>query len=297
MDLSYVCVRASALRFVSSFTRIAAALSLAATLIFAPSPANAEVPSTRTIGWGTNSDAQLGNMDFDSARTPVKVLGSTPFVDVSAGYAWSMGLSADGRVWTWGDNTSLQLGAPELTDTYTRWAPEPVEGLDRVTKIAAGFRSGAALRTDGTVWTWGAGPTLGIGSAPDRARPGPIPGLNDVVDIAGGGFHMLALRRDGTVLAWGRSPDGQLGDGTVSGATRRPAPVPGLTNVTAISANMFHSLALRADGSVWAWGLSSSGRINLHGGPPLLPTPKRIFSVPAASALAAGWSHSMVVDQ
>jgi alpha-tubulin suppressor-like RCC1 family protein len=80
-----------------------------------------------------------------------------------------------------------------------------------------------------------------------------------IVQVAGGEFHSLALRSDGTVWSWGDNSEGELGDSTrPSGAT--PAQVPRLTGITQIAAGTGgrHSLALRSDGTVWAWGTTTS---------------------------------------
>src|SRR5438105_2496912 len=91
------------------------------------------------------------------------------------------------------------------------------------------------------------------------ATPAHVSGLTGVVAIAGGYFHSLALRSDGTVWAWGRNYEGQLGIGSFSKnsppyGSAIPVQVSGLTGVVAIAGGYFHSLALRSDGTVWAWG-------------------------------------------
>src|SRR3954465_9353884 len=83
---------------------------------------------------------------------------------------------------------------------------------------------------------------------------------------AGGGSHALALKNDGTLWAWGYNLSGQLG--TTSGdncngeaCSAHPIQVPGLANVTAIAAGLDSSLAVKGDGSVWAWGNNSNGAL------------------------------------
>jgi alpha-tubulin suppressor-like RCC1 family protein len=73
--------------------------------------------------------------------------------------------------------------------------------------------------------------------------------------------HSLAVREDGTVWAWGDNSYGQLGDGTVGERRDTPAPVQGLTDVVAVAAGDYHSLAMKQDGSVWAWGSNSLGQL------------------------------------
>ncbi|MBB4923063.1 RCC1-like domain-containing protein [Kitasatospora kifunensis] len=136
----------------------------------------------------------------------------------------------------------------------------------------------------GTVLAWGANGLgqLGDGTNSDRSTPVPVcapgrtapcnPHLRDVVAISAAttGAHSLALRKDGTVLAWGANTFGQLGDGTNSDrSTPVPVCAPGqtapctrfLTGVVAIAAGSSHSLALRKDGTVLAWGLNQFGQL------------------------------------
>ncbi len=81
--------------------------------------------------------------------------------------------------------------------------------------ISAGYAHTAAVRSDGTVWTWGdnGNGQLGDGTMTDRLTPVQVVGLTDIVAVSAGWDFTLALRRDGTVWAWGSNMDGELGDG------------------------------------------------------------------------------------
>lgn len=113
-----------------------------------------------------------------------------------------------------------------------------------------------SVRSDGTVWVWGVGRDgeLGLEKKVDsRSQPVQIPGLSDVVEVAGGS-HTLALLKDGTVWSWGRNTHGQLGYETKTGFSASPKKIPNLTNAVSIAAGNMHSLVLRGDGSVYAFG-------------------------------------------
>src|SRR6266568_3249689 len=94
----------------------------------------------------------------------------------------------------------------------------------------------------------------------------PVEASTSSGSIAAGGAHSLALKSDGTVWAWGNNGNGQLGDNTT---TERHAPVEvvgsggsgNLTGITAIAAGGAHSLALKSDGTVWAWGWNLNGQL------------------------------------
>jgi len=82
--------------------------------------------------------------------------------------------------------------------------------------VCAGFTYSAALRNDGTVFTWGANVEgqLGNGDTGNRPTPEAVAGIADVIDLAAGPEHSLAVKADGTVWAWGSNWGGQLGNGT-----------------------------------------------------------------------------------
>ncbi|WP_425471346.1 RCC1 domain-containing protein [Saccharothrix texasensis] len=121
------------------------------------------------------------------------------------------------------------------------------------------------MRSDGTVWAWGQnrrGET-GTGSPlGDDVSPAQVVGLTDAVAIAGGVENGYALTADGRAWSWGYDYWGQLGTGAPCADPAAchsgvPVLVAGLTDVVAIGSGSSTALALRADGSVWAWGLNN----------------------------------------
>jgi alpha-tubulin suppressor-like RCC1 family protein len=80
--------------------------------------------------------------------------------------------------------------------------------------------------------------------------------------VAGGLFHALAVRTDGTVWAWGFNGNGQLGNGTTDNqAMPVPEQVQGASGGVAVAGGYLHSLALRPDGTFWAWGSNADGQV------------------------------------
>ncbi|MDX1487571.1 MAG: hypothetical protein R3268_05170, partial [Acidiferrobacterales bacterium] len=229
------------------------------------------------MAWGASSDGQLGDggprLIIASAPrlTPGPVVNLTDVVTIEGGGLFSLALKSDGTVWWWGEDA---FG----TGTST---PEQVGALTDVVAIAAGWSHRLALKDDGSVWAWGRnnqgqlgnGCTISIDCA-DTDIPASVSGLSNVVAIAAGGHHSLALKSDGTVWAWGLNWDGQLGDNTT---TSRSSPVQvldpvnffaglPLTDVVAISGGGAdfsepHSLALKSNGTVLAWGANGFGQL------------------------------------
>jgi Domain of unknown function (DUF1963)/Regulator of chromosome condensation (RCC1) repeat len=219
------------------------------------------------MAWGGNQTGQLGDGTKQDRREPVRVRDLDDVIAIAAGAAHALALRADGSVVGWGDNRWGALG--DGTREHRR-KPVAVRGLEGgVVAIAAGANNSLALMENGSVVGWGlAVVQQGLENIPDR--PVPIAGLTGgvvAIAVAGGhGHHRLALSADGTVLAWGSNLFGVLGDpeGERSGGSWRPTP----TEVTAlagrasaIAAGYSHSLALMADGSVYAWGDNVSGAL------------------------------------
>lgn len=202
--------------------------------------------------WGNASRGQLGDGTTASRSYPAAVAGLSGASGVAAGIFAAYAVR-NGRVFAWGDNTYGQLGngsTAASTEPPTS-RPVSVQSLNKVKGIAAGCNHVAALREDGSVWTWGRNNEgqLGDGSTSDRNTPQRVAGLQDIVSVAAGCTHMLALTADGTVKAWGRGANGQLGNDSTT-ASPVPVNVQHLKNVVGIVAVSHHSFALLDDGTV-----------------------------------------------
>jgi len=196
---------------------------------------------------------------------------------------------------SWGINNTGQLG--DGTTTSRSLSGDIGAGND-VVQVATGYGSpsghGLALRSDGTVWTWGANGfgQLGDGTMDSRNAPAQVPGLTGVIQVAGGCNHSLALRSDGTVWAWGGNAAGQLGRGTTSDHEATPAEVTGLAGVTKISAGCGFSLALRSDGTVSAWGYDNVGQLG-NGSVASSALPVKVAGLSHVTRISAGWDSSI----
>ena len=212
--------------------------------------------------WGDNTDGQLGDGTRGTYRiTPVQVSGLGNIIAITAGYSHTVALKDDGTVWAWGSNSDGELGGGATS--LPRLTPDVVSDLSNVSAIIAGFYYTAALKNDGTVWAWGRNDMgqLGDDTTDIRSTPVQVGDLSNVTAITAGMSHTVALKNDGTVWAWGRNDMGQLGDGTTSTPRLTPVVVSGLSNVTAITAGLSHTVALKDDGTVWAWGYNAYGQL------------------------------------
>ncbi|RYZ43260.1 MAG: kelch-like protein [Myxococcaceae bacterium] len=218
---------------------------------------------------------------------------------------------------------------PEIVETFQSVASVPTDGGTVVFRVRAADPQGSTLSF---AWATSTG-TLGtamntattsevLWTAPSCVPPGPPPTVTATVTnalglsashafslqgdtvcavgttarLAGGGSHTLALKQDGTVWAWGYNGIGQLGDGTIN--TYRPASsqVPGLTGVVAVAAGKQHSMALKVDGTVWAWGGNDWGQLGVGTGM-WSTTPIAVPALTGVAALAAGHGHTLALKQ
>jgi len=251
--------------------------------------------------WGYNAYGQLGNGTTGTAINPVQVSNLTGVTAIAGGGFHSLALKSDGTVWAWGRNNSGQLGNGSSGTGKDESSPVQVTGISGVIAIAAGYYHSLALKNDGTVWAWGRNNygQLGIESdAYDSNSPVQVSGLTQMIAIAGGYEHSLALKNDGTVLAWGNNLHGQLGVGTSGVGVNKKAPVQtiGLSGVTAIAGGYYHSLALKSDSTVQAWGSNSIGELGIGNTEAAISKPTQIIGLSGVISIAGGNGHSVALN-
>ncbi|RKH18967.1 hypothetical protein D7X74_08005 [Corallococcus sp. CA047B] len=239
--------------------------------------------------WGYNRFGQLGDGTTVDRSLPARVQGLTQLVDAAGGIVHTLALKEDGTVWAWGDNSNGQLG----TGTEeTHRTPTQTQGLMNVSALAAGYLNSLALKQDGTVWEWG------FNSAhPNIHTPKQVQGLTGVIAIASGFFHSAAVKQDGTAWTWGENQHGQLGDGTTNIIETSPVQVLGVSNVIAVAAGDAHTVVLKQDGTVWAWGRNDYGQLGDGLQDYRRPTPVPVHGLTGVVRIAAGESFGLAVKQ
>ena len=123
--------------------------------------------------------------------------------------------------------------------------------LEGVAAVSLGWSHSAALKTDGSLWTWGWNKYGQLGDGTTEERSTPVKIMEGVAAVSLGWYHSAALKTDGSLWTWGYNNRGQLGDGTTED---RSTPVKIMEGVAAVSLGEEHSAALKTDGSLWTWG-------------------------------------------
>ncbi|GMQ61006.1 RCC1 domain-containing protein [Vallitalea maricola] len=210
--------------------------------------------------WGANNNGQLGDGTRIDRLTPVQIKGLTGVKTIAVNWYRNIALKYDGTVWGWGKNENGELGDGTTTD---RLIPMQIKELTNVKSIVINWFHSIALKNDGTVWGWGKNDQgqLGDGTTTDRLTPVQTEILTNVKTIAADMYHNIALKNDGTVWAWGGNGNGQLGDGTLTGDRIIPVQVKNLLDIKSVQIGSDYCIALRNDGTVWAWGINSYGQL------------------------------------
>jgi alpha-tubulin suppressor-like RCC1 family protein len=171
--------------------------------------------------WGRGYNGQLGIGDTINRSTPVTIFaGGTNWKQVDCGYSHAAAIKTDGTLWTWGENSSGQLGnnigAP-LSFNDSLVPITTFAGGTNWKQVSCGGAHTAAIKTDGTLWTWGRGYTLGNNQFINRSTPvTTFSGGTNWKQVSCGDSHVAAIKTDGTLWTWGDNLSGQLGDNDTS---------------------------------------------------------------------------------
>jgi len=191
--------------------------------VAAGEPYSLALTSNGTLyGTGGNYRGQLGIGSGVTGVSSFTAIGSlSGIVDIAAsgslGTQFTLAVDGSGNVYAFGSNFYGQMGKP--ASTTPQFTPGLVPGVGSVTQVVAGDGHALALKSDGTVWGWGANLAgqLGNGTTANSSTPGPVsfPAGVKLVRIAAGGSHSMALDSNGHLWGWGYNGDGEIGNGFI----------------------------------------------------------------------------------
>ena len=251
--------------------------------------------------WGSNDYGQLGvGQSYSSTSSPELIhVPGVSFSSVAAARDFSMALTSDGTLYSWGSDEYGQLGDPRPAFTST---PISMASDFKFSTVSAGGYHTLALAADGTLYAWGANGTgqLGLGDTTDRNSPETVsPGVTFSA-IAAGDEHSLALTADGTLYAWGDNTYGQIGFGDNGGPEVSPVNISDelglIVTFSSIATGDQHSLALAADGTLYTWGLNDHGQLG-DGTTNRQDSPVSISPELTFLAIAAGYRYSVALAE
>jgi len=213
--------------------------------------------------WGNNTAGRLGNNNTINRSSPVQTVSTgTNWEDVSVGFKHhTASIKTDGTLWVWGcnaggilgNNTTINRSSPVQTvSTGTNWK-----------QVCAGENHTLALKTDGTLWTWGTNSDGGpLGNNTTINRSSPVQTVSNVTNwrqVSSGVAFSAATKIDGTLWLWGSATGGKLGNNVTINQSSPVQTVSSGTNWKQVSIGGLHAAAIKTDGTLWLWGCNAVG--------------------------------------
>ena len=262
--------------------------------------------------WGWNTNGQIGTNDLLHRSSPVQVTsiysleqqntyltntGKTTFswsqLSTNGTNGTTAAIRSDGALFTWGDNTTGQLG---ISDTTHRSSPVQI-GVSSWTQISVGNGFALGITTTYQLFSWGNNNIGQLGlnnttaSVSNRSSPNVV-GTSSWSTVFAGASSVAAITVDGKLFTWGLNTDGQLGSTTV---LHRSSPVQvGTSSWTTVNTNTGITSAIRIDGALFTWGINTSGQLGLND---IVSRSSPVqLGTGSWSAVAAGQSHIVAIS-
>ncbi|MCL2082149.1 MAG: hypothetical protein FWH04_02785, partial [Oscillospiraceae bacterium] len=248
--------------------------------------------------WGSNETGQLGDGTTENRYEPVQIGADTDWKSISAGAIHTMAIKNDGTLWAWGANWGGQLGdgttedrhLPVQVGTDKKWinvsaniyqaaaitiggelfvwgldiSAVPVQmGSDNDwVSVAVGLGHTMAIKEDKSLWGVGSNIHGELASSTSHNELIQVGGDKNWISVSAGWARTMALKEDGSLWAWGCNTDGQLGIGTLNyDSNSVPLQVDAFSEWSNVITYNHHTIALKADGSLWAWGQNYFGQL------------------------------------
>lgn len=235
--------------------------------------------------WGTNNDMQLGNggvgnthdENYGTYQTvPVKVMDNV--AAVSCGNDRAAAIKTDGSLWWWG-YSSVAISEGGTTYLGGSYQSVPIKIMENVVTVSSGASHTAAVKTDGSLWTWGDNSYGQLGSNSVMESAVPVKVLDGVSTVSCGNGSTVAVKTDGSLWVWGDNEFGELGSSignakvpyynTVSASYDsfpvQTIPLKLMDGVASAGCGTLYTIIVKTDGSVWACGKNEIGQLGNDG--------------------------------
>ena len=208
--------------------------------------------------WGSDTQGQRGVAATGTVNPFPSELPGLDWSQVNYGPSLSAGIKTNGELWTWGSQPLGRAGlyyTPGKVGADSDWL-QAVVGNDHL----------LALKSDGSLWACGgnSGGQLGLGDTGDRSDLNRVGADSDWIEVGAGEQFSIALKADGSLWSWGQDAYGRLGNGAGSTANILvPTRIGTDADWAAAFAGSFSAFGLKADGSLYGWGLNNSYQLGL----------------------------------
>jgi alpha-tubulin suppressor-like RCC1 family protein len=249
--------------------------------------------------WGSINAGQLGNTDTISKLTPVSVRGEIKtFCQISMGNCHAAAIDKNGRLWSWGNNISGQLGNNDLRIKLT---PVSVVGTVKTfCKISIGNNHTVAIDKNGRLWSWGTNDSGQLGTNSTTSQRTPVSVLGNIktfCEIQVITNFSSALDKNGRVWSWGINFAGQIGDNSTTSKSTPVAILGSTKTFCKISAGLNYSMAIDKNGRAWGWGINSEGQLGDNSVTSRLTPVSVLGATKTFCKIAAGGSHTVAIDK
>lgn len=240
--------------------------------------------------WGRNDYGQLGKGAPGNSTIPVKVMDNVASVSCGS-WGHTAAIKTDGSLWMWGDNGHGQLGNGGIgnKEYNAGFGPAPLQDIpvkvmDNVAAVSCGYLHTAAIKTDGSLWTWGGNEFGQLGNdrkynadnwlVASKYQTVPVKVMDGVASVTCGNEYTAAVKTDGSLWMWGDNDQGQLGNGYVGNREInigqgdfpvQTVPIELMDGVASVSCGAFQTFIVKTDGSVWACGRNGQGELGNGG--------------------------------
>jgi alpha-tubulin suppressor-like RCC1 family protein len=249
------------------------------------------------FSWGNNSIGQIGDNTTTDKSSPFQTIAyGTNWKQISTDHNSTAAIKTDGTLWLWGRNSSGQLG-----DNSTTSRSSPVQTIAFGTnwkQVSCGYLHTAAIKTDGTLWTWGHnnGGQLGDNTRTNKSSPVQTITFGTNWKQVSCGYHTAAIKTDGTLWTWGYNLYGQLGNNTANSTSSPVQTIAFGTNWKQVSAGQDHTIAIKTDGTLWACGgYNNDGRLGDNSTTPKSSPVQTIAFGTNWKQVDAGRSHTAAI--
>lgn len=231
---------------------------------FNPLGSQTLTPQSATIfTWGRGSEGQSGLNVATARSSPVQIGSLSNWATVSSGLFNSAAITTDGKLYMWGYNEFGAIG--NNNPLIYPSSPVQVGALTNWSKVVAAGYHTIALKTNGTLWSWGysASGQLGLSNTTYYSSPKQVGSLTDWLQISGGQYTNGAVKTDGSLWMWGRNQNGQQGISSATDPITSPRQVTSSYDWASIDIGSQGNtaVAIKTNGTLWAWGLNTVGQV------------------------------------
>ena len=208
-------------------------------------------------GWGENSHNQLGFTTPSEQTTPAQISSLTDWKKIACGFNHVIALKTDGTLWGWGNNQFNEVSNAATPNIQP--VPIQIGTANNWADVSAGANFSIAVKTDGTLWTWGINGDgqLGVGDQTTHTTQVQVGTATDWMSVFAGVDHAIAAKTDSTLWGWGRNSTAALGY-TSPVIQTSPASL-GFGNIhwKLIAPGFRFTTILKTDNSIWASGMNN----------------------------------------